>query len=108
MSKNRVSQEMVDELKNLILTVVKAIVDHPEDVVVNVRFGEMRLLAELHTHARDVGPVVGRRGHVASSIRSIISAFAGKNRINVDFDYVTEEDNSSRGRDRGERRRSMG
>lgn len=99
---------MVDELKNLILTVVRAIVDHPEDVVVNMRPGEMRLLAELHTNPRDVGPVVGRRGHVASSIRSIISAFAGKNRVNVDFDYVTEEDNSGRSRDRGEDRRRTG
>ncbi len=107
-SKSRVSAEMVDELKDVILTIVKGIVDHPEEVTVNVRFGELRLLAELHTDPADVGSVIGRRGHIVGSIRSIISAFAGKNRVNVDFDYVTEEDNSKRdnaGREKGGNRR---
>jgi predicted RNA-binding protein YlqC (UPF0109 family) len=77
-----------------IVSIVRHIVDHPLDVEVRVRGGEYRLGLELFTNPADVGQVVGRSGHLTTSLRSFLSALAGKHKIKIDFDYVTEEDNA--------------
>jgi predicted RNA-binding protein YlqC (UPF0109 family) len=51
------------------------------------------MAVDLHTHPSDVGQVVGRNAHLISSIRAFLSAVAGKNKIKIDLDFVTEEDN---------------
>jgi|GEM_PF-2757491 len=100
MSKTRIDQSVIDAVKEIVM-IVRHFVDHPEDVEVNVRPGPYRITVELYTHARDVGQVVGRNGHVASSLRSFLTAVAGKHRIKVDLDYVTEEDNARRAQKSG-------
>jgi len=102
MSKSRVNTEVTDRLKEMVLLVVRNLVNKPEAVEVNIRPGAYRVLVELYTDPEDVGQMIGRRGHLAVSLRSIVAAFAGKNRISVDFDYVTEEDNA---RSKGDRPR---
>jgi len=94
MSKTRVSAEIMDRLKEMVLLIVRNLVNNPDAVEVNVRPGAYRILVELYTDPGDIGQVVGRRGHLAVSIRSIIAAYAGKNQIVIDFDYVTDEDSS--------------
>jgi len=94
MSKSRVDKEIIERLKEMVLLIVRNLVNKPELVEVNVRPGAYRVLLELYTDADDVGQMIGRRGHIAVSLRSIIAAYAGKHRISVDFDYVTEEDNA--------------
>jgi predicted RNA-binding protein YlqC (UPF0109 family) len=96
MSKTRVTAETVEALRILITTVVAAIVDHSDDVEVNIVPASYRLLAELHTADTDVGQVIGKNGHVAESIRSILGAFGGKHGLRVDLDYVTEQDKLQR------------
>lgn len=94
MSKSRVDKEIIDRLRDMVLLIVQNLVNKPDAVEVNVRPGAYRVLLELYTDPADVGQMIGRRGHLVVSLRSIIAAFAGKNRISVDFDYVTEEDNA--------------
>lgn len=74
--------------------IVRHFVDHPDLVEVNVRPGAYRLAVELYTHQDDVGQVVGRNGYLSTSLRAFLAAFAGKHRIKIDLDYVTEEDNA--------------
>jgi predicted RNA-binding protein YlqC (UPF0109 family) len=93
MGKVRVTSEVMDAAKEIVF-IVRHIVDHPSDVDVRVRGGEYRLGLELFTHPSDVGQVVGRSGHLTTSLRSFLSALAGKHKIKIDFDYVTEEDNA--------------
>lgn len=89
----------VQDAVRQVLDIVKLIVDHPDDVEVNIRPGKYRMAVELYTNPKDVGQVVGRSGHICSSIRSLLSALAGKSKMKIDLDYVTEEDNK---RARGE------
>lgn len=77
---------------------VRYFVDHPDLVEVNVIPHSRRITAELHTHPDDVGQVVGRQGHISSSLRSFLSAVAGKYRVNITLDYVTEMDNAEKRR----------
>lgn len=95
MGKQRVTADTIDELKELAVGIVKSIVDHPTDVEVNIVPASYRLLAELHTNTDDVGQVVGRSGVVISALRTIFSAFAGKNSIHVDLEFVTEHEKAA-------------
>jgi predicted RNA-binding protein YlqC (UPF0109 family) len=54
----------------LIEFVVKAIVEHPEEV--NVRESDGGRLLELETHVDDRGRVIGRQGRVAKAMRALL------------------------------------
>ena len=102
MSNNRVDQEVISAVKEVV-GVVRHFVDNPDSVEVNIRPGPYRVTAELYTHQKDVGQVVGRNGYLMSSLRAFLAALAGKHRIKIDLDYVTEEDNArNSGKDRSE------
>lgn len=102
MSKVRVTPELIAAVQEIV-GIVRHIVDHPDKVEVHVRPGTMRIVAELFTDPADVGQVVGRSGHLTSSLRSFLSALAGKHKIKLDFDYVTEEENARAAADARER-----
>jgi predicted RNA-binding protein YlqC (UPF0109 family) len=61
-------------MKDLVEAIAKALVDHPEDVQVNVVEGEQVIVLELRVHPTDLGKVIGRQGRTAKSIRTILGA----------------------------------
>ena len=65
-------------MKDLIRDIVRALVDHPEDVVVSEVEGEHALILELKVAKADFGKVIGRHGRTAQAIRTILSAASGK------------------------------
>jgi len=65
-------------MKNLVETIVKAIVDRPDDVRVHQVMGQHVCIIELTVAREDVGKVIGRRGATASAIRTIVTAAGGK------------------------------
>jgi predicted RNA-binding protein YlqC (UPF0109 family) len=62
------------ELGQMLLTITKSIVDHPEEVVVFPAPGKGFVHFEVRTDNRDVGTVVGRRGSHADAIRLLMMA----------------------------------
>lgn len=75
-----------------VVMIVRHIVNHPEDVEVDIDCNGYSVLVALRTNPRDVGQVIGRNAHLMNSIRSFLSAIQGKNRIQILIDYVTDED----------------
>ncbi len=65
-------------LKELILTIAKALVDHPEAVEVREIEGEHNSLIELRVARDDIGKVIGREGRTAQSMRTILTAASNK------------------------------
>ena len=61
-------------MKQLIEDIAKALVDVPEEVVVNVVEGEQVTVLELRVAQSDVGKVIGKQGRTARSIRTILGA----------------------------------
>jgi hypothetical protein len=61
-------------MKDLIEAIAKALVDHPEDVVVNEVDGEATTVLELRVAQPDLGKVIGKQGRTARAIRTILSA----------------------------------
>lgn len=65
-------------MKELIETIAKALVDHPEYVRVTAVENEKGTTYELKVHPDDMGKVIGKQGKIAKSIRTVMMAAAGK------------------------------
>jgi predicted RNA-binding protein YlqC (UPF0109 family) len=65
-------------MKDLILYIVKALVDNPESVVVEELQGEKTTVIELKVAQEDLGKVIGKQGRTARSIRTILNAAGTK------------------------------
>jgi predicted RNA-binding protein YlqC (UPF0109 family) len=61
-------------MKDLVESIAKALVDHPEQVQVNAVEGEQVTVLELRVHPEDLGKVIGRQGRTAKSIRTLLGA----------------------------------
>ncbi len=65
--------------KEIVETIVKNLVDNPSAVNINVIDGEKSTILELKVGVGEVGKVIGKRGVIAKSIRTIVNAVAVKN-----------------------------
>lgn len=65
-------------MKEFIETIVKALVDHPDQVNLTEVQGERTTVYELHVGEGDLGKVIGKHGQTAKSIRTLISAISAK------------------------------
>ncbi|PLT30087.1 KH domain-containing protein [Peribacillus deserti] len=61
-------------MKELIQTIVKPLVDHPEDVQVTVNEEDEKTIYSLTVNKSDMGKVIGKQGRVAKAIRTVVYA----------------------------------
>ena len=61
-------------MKELVEVIAKALVDHPEEVVVTEREKDRVTLVELKVAKSDMGKVIGKKGRIAKAIRSVVKA----------------------------------
>ena len=67
-------------MKDLITTILQALVDQPDEVSVKEFGGGETKILEVRVAKTDIGKVIGKRGRTAQAIRTIMSAAAGKAR----------------------------
>ncbi|MCU0579650.1 MAG: KH domain-containing protein [Desulfobacterota bacterium] len=65
-------------MKELVLYMAKALVDHPEQVEVNEIEGEQTSVIELKVAKDDLGKIIGKQGRTARAMRTILSAASTK------------------------------
>ena len=65
-------------MKNLVMTMVKALVDKPEEVSLREVEGEKTTVLELRVAKEDLGKVIGKQGKTAKAMRIILNATATK------------------------------
>ncbi|PIR45287.1 MAG: RNA-binding protein [Candidatus Vogelbacteria bacterium CG10_big_fil_rev_8_21_14_0_10_51_16] len=65
--------------------VIKAIVDHSEEVVVNRSVDEMGVLLTLKVHREDMGKVIGRSGNTAKAVRTLLRVVGMKYNARVNL-----------------------
>ena len=65
-------------MKDLILEIVKALVDQPDRISVTEIEGSQTNVLELSVAKRDMGKIIGKQGRNAKAIRTILGAASGK------------------------------
>ena len=65
-------------MKELIETIVKELVDKPDEVKVELLESERTIIYELSVGDGDLGKVIGKKGRTAQALRTIISAIRAK------------------------------
>ena len=65
--------------------VVKALVEHPEDVKITRTVDEMGVLMNLDVHKDDMGKIIGREGNTAKAIRTLLRVVGMKNNSRVNL-----------------------
>lgn len=75
--------------------IVKSLVGHPDDVIVERIIDEKGVLLSLTVNPEDLGRVIGKRGITAQSLRTLLRALGTKNDARYNLKIV----NSDGGRD---------
>lgn len=74
--------------KELLEFIVKALVDHPEDINIKTVEGEKTSIIELKVHNEDIGKVIGKEGRIAMAIRTLLSAVTSKSGKRVKLEIL--------------------
>lgn len=78
MAKESSDQEFLEYL-------IKALVDHPEDVKIDRKVDEMGVLLSLKVNPEDMGQIIGKEGSTARAIRSLVRIVGLKNHARVNL-----------------------
>ena len=76
----------MDRLQNLLVLLVRPIVDEPDKVEVEASESDTRVDLELKVAPEDIGKVIGRGGRTIRAIRTVVKAASVKvgKRVNVE------------------------
>ncbi|HBK27208.1 MAG TPA: RNA-binding protein [Dialister sp.] len=75
-------------MKELVETLVKALVKNPDAVTVSlVQKGNLEIY-QVHVAPEDMGKVIGRKGRIANAIRTVVKAGALRENRKVAVDII--------------------
>lgn len=77
-------KSMIDDVQFLEY-VVKALVNHPDDIKIKRTVDEMGVLMTLDVHQDDMGKVIGRSGNTAKAIRILLRVVGMKNNARINL-----------------------
>ncbi|MEK7209227.1 MAG: KH domain-containing protein [Patescibacteria group bacterium] len=81
--------------------IVKALVDHPEEVKIARKVDEMGVLLTLDLNREDMGKIIGRQGNTAKAIRTLLRVAGMKNNARVNLKINEPEGSEGRRADSG-------
>ncbi|MBR6908940.1 MAG: KH domain-containing protein, partial [Lachnospiraceae bacterium] len=70
----------------LVEVIAKALVEHPEEVVVTETKEGNDYVVKLCVASSDMGKVIGKQGRIAKSIRSVVKAAASRENARADVE----------------------
>ncbi|MFP4149727.1 MAG: KH domain-containing protein [Nitriliruptoraceae bacterium] len=74
--------------EDVLAFVARELVDHPDEVRIEVDEDERETVLELHVHPEDLGKVIGKRGRTAKAIRTLVKAAGALDDENVTVEIV--------------------
>ena len=75
-------------MKELVEVIARALVDHPDEVVVTEEESGKNLVVTLKVAESDMGKVIGKQGRIAKAIRSVVKAASTFDDRRVDVEIV--------------------
>ncbi len=75
-------------MRELVEVLAKALVDNPEKVLVNEIIEENQIIYELSVAPEDMGKIIGKKGRIAKTIRTFVSAAAIKEKKRITIEII--------------------
>lgn len=75
-------------MRELVLDIAKALVDNPDEVVVEETKEKDEILLKLKVAQDDMGKVIGKQGRIAKAIRTVVRSAANRENIKVSLEIL--------------------
>ena len=75
-------------MKELLEMIARSLVDNPDEVSVTVVEEDYNTVLELRVADEDMGKVIGKRGRIAKSIRTLMKSYAIKENKRVMVEII--------------------
>jgi len=80
-----------EQMTQLMLEIIRALVDQPEDVVVDLVQDRDSTVIRLRVAHQDIGKVIGKQGRTARSLRTILGAASMKLHHRFSLDIMEDD-----------------
>ncbi len=77
-------------MKELIEGIAKALVDNPDKVVVEEIVDGKDIVLKLRVADSEMGKVIGKKGRIARSIRTVLKSVSNKKNVNATLEIVED------------------
>jgi predicted RNA-binding protein YlqC (UPF0109 family) len=87
--------EKLDAAEELMTQIARALVDHPDEVLVEAVEGDEgddTTVLEMRVSPDDVGKVIGKQGRTVRSMRTILAAVGAGHHLRYELDVVEDEE----------------
>ena len=75
-------------MRELLETIVKSLVEKPDEVQITENHGEYSMIIELKVSQDDMGKVIGKQGRIARAIKTILKAASVKENKKVTLEII--------------------
>lgn len=76
-------------MKNVIETIIKNLVDNPDEVVIEETTNAKSIICyEIKVAKDDMGKVIGKQGRMAKAIRSVVKAISAHQNKKVTIEFL--------------------
>jgi len=83
------SDSLAPTAEAVLLHLCKSVVSHPDEVSIETEAKANDVVRlDVTVNDDDMGRVIGRRGRVASAIRTVVSAAASKDGVSTEVEFV--------------------
>lgn len=77
-------------MKQLVEGIARTLVDNPDKVLVEEIVDGKEVLLKLTVDDSDMGKVIGKKGRIAKSIRTVLKSVSNKKKVNVTLEIVED------------------
>ncbi len=83
------SEALAPTAEAVLLHLCRSVVSMPDEVSIETSsVGDDRVRFDVTVNKEDMGRVIGRRGRVASAIRTVVGAAAAKDSVSTEVEFV--------------------
>ena len=75
-------------MKELVLDIVKALVDNPDEVSIEETKKKGEIILKLSVSQDDMGKVIGKQGRIAKAIRTVLKSAGKKENVKVSLEIL--------------------
>ena len=75
-------------MKEILEIMIKNLVEDKESVLINEVAQDSEIKFEVRVNEKDMGSVIGKKGKIAQSIRTVMKAIAAKENKKVNIEFI--------------------